>query len=217
MIRLRKKQNKKARKKLIDRKWYSDWSTHFGYISGLLTIIGLVYGVISYHQTVKPLVDEKKLSEQIAELEVQNNDINDENLFLSETKTNLNKELLKLELKKENLENELQSKEGQLLKLQDEVHMANADAYMTPIIYEFLYSSVFSGENEKSVKKETLEELSKLSNDTSITVSQRSTLNTLINFVNEKLNQNSNYDDLLDYRVYIYDQKLKEMGIGGGE
>ncbi|RST76167.1 hypothetical protein D4T97_005125 [Siminovitchia acidinfaciens] len=212
MIKLGKKQQKKGRKKLIEQKWYRDWSVHFSYIFGVLTIIGLVYGIVSYHQTVKPLVDEKKLKGQVARLEEQNNELNNHNDFLLGEKSNLEKDLSKLEKRKIALENELQNKEEHLLEMQDEIIIANADAYMSPIFHNLLYNSVTSGDINQNVKDITLEKLNELSSSLDITKTQRATLDTLTKFVNEELDQNSDYNDLLGYRVYIYEQKLKDMG-----
>lgn len=197
------------RRRLIEFEWYKEWSVHLGYICGILTVIGLVYGIVSYHQTVKPLVDEKKLKTEIEELEVQNSDLIGENLLLGETKDDLNKELSDLVTKRDHLEGELQNKEEQLDKLAEEVNIANADAFMTPIIYSFLLSSVYPSEYKVNIKEETLKELAELSENTSLTNSQENTLNSLINFVNEEISPDSTYNDLLRYRIYFFEQNLK--------
>ena len=205
--------NNKRNAKFAERQWYKTFALHFGVISGFLTILGLIYGIISYHQTVKPLVDEKNLKEQIKYLDKKNNDLDYNNIILTKQKSILEKDLDKLEKKKDNLENDLQKKEEKLIELQDEIIMANADAYMSPIYNDFLFKSIYLDDSNLNIKEVTLNKLQELSSESGISETQSKTLHILRDFTNEELNKSSDYNDLLNYRIYIFTQQLNEKGI----
>ncbi|MFG6494365.1 hypothetical protein P8610_03350 [Fictibacillus sp. UD] len=197
----------KQKKKLIDQEWYRNSVTHFSVISGFLTVIGLVYGIISYHQTVKPLVDEKKLKGEIETLETHNNQLTDQTNDLKLTKTNLQNDLTELQTKKEKTQGQLEDKEKQLLDMQNEMIMAHADAYMSPIIYDLLYRSARS--EKLNVKEMTLEELDNKLKNSADSKTQKDVINLLKKFTNENIKKDSDFSQLFNYKLYIYEHKLK--------
>lgn len=156
-----------------------------------------------YHQTVKPLVDDKKLKEQIAHLQIQTGNLISTNELLSQEKLNIERSLESLNLRRETLEEDLQNKEKKLLNLKDEVITANAYAIMSPIISNLMYSHTFnSGVEHENVRDETLKELNNKLND-NISETQRETIDILKEYVDEKIDDYSFYSDLFGYRVYI--------------
>lgn len=207
-----KKQGRKKRTPLIEKERYLNFATHVSVWSGFLTVIGLGYGILSYHQTVKPLVDEKKLKEQVGMLENHNEQLINDKVILSEEKSKIETDLAELQKKRDEIQKELQVKDEELSKKEDEIIMANAGNYITPIIYEYMYSSVYN-ETNQNVKETTLAKLQELLSDTNMNESQKKSINILVDFVNEELDESSDYSDLLGYRVYIYDRKLKDMGV----
>ncbi|REK69420.1 hypothetical protein [Paenibacillus paeoniae] len=200
------------KKKLVERQWYQNFAIHFSVFAGVITLFGLIIAVFSYYQTVKPVIDELKLKQQVVSLSDENDNLLYTNDIIKEEMATLEKELSVLNSRRENLEIELQKKEELLSQMQDEIIMANADAYMSPIITELLYNSVISKENEQNIKEITLEKLYKIEKVSSISESQSKALDLLLEFVNTNINNYSEYNDLLGYRVYIFEQKLKDMG-----
>lgn len=191
------------------KQYYYSFSVHFGYICGVLTIIGLIYGIVSYNQTVKPLVDEKKLKEQISMLEENTKSLLKTNESLDKVKSELEAELSNLQHRKSEVEVELQANEEHLKKLQDEVIMANADGFMAPIINDFLFDYVYPNGSNNNLKEKTLEKLDKLMSSSN-TETQNKTINLLKAYVNEEIDQSSKFSELYGYKVYITSQQLKK-------
>lgn len=202
---------KKNRRKLAELEWYKSFSMHFSVFCGVLTIIGLIVGVYSYYKTIKPYLDLKNLEDKVEVLENENKELTDSNFMLKNKKDALQKENSQLESKRDQLSDELTKKEDFLVQMKDEIITAQADAFMSPIIYQSMYNSIYSSKSTETVKQFTLKQLKEYSKENDINENKIETLRQLSNFVNEKLNDNSNFGDLLGYRVYLYEKKLSEF------
>lgn len=201
----------KRRGKLIEREKYKNFAVHFGIISGILTIIGLLYGIISYYQTVKPYIDEKKLKTEIINLEENKKVLLNENKKLVSNNENLISEKVILEKdlldKKEyikKIEGEISIKEEQYGELENIAALSFANDMMQPIVYSAALS-----DGKKDIQSMALERLEKQKTyyDSEI---QLEVLNMLISFVKTEITKNSSAEDLNNYITYIYQEFIFE-------
>lgn len=179
---------------------YKKFAVHFGVISGLLTIIGLAYGLLSYYQTVKPLIDLDKLETEIDELTSQKVIITSELSKLKEELSYTKEELVDYKEQKNELESKFSTLETNYKELQSETYIAYADKIMFDIIRQVIDDEIYG--NKLDMKTTVLEELDK-SKIYSSTENEMYIISLLEEFVTENIKSNSTTNDLIGYITFI--------------
>lgn len=179
---------------------YKKFAAHFGVISGLLTIIGLAYGLLSYYQTVKPLIDLDKLESQVDELTSQKSIITSEILKLREELSYTKEELDDNKEQKFELESKLASLETNYNELQSETYNVYADKIMFDIIRPIIDDEI-SGK-KIDMKLTVLDELDKNKTSAS-TENELYIISLLEEFVKENIKSDSTTNDLIRYIFFI--------------
>ena len=203
---------KEKRTKLANKEGYRVFSMHFGVFCGVLTILGLAIGIYSYYKTIKPVLDFENLKIEVSLLGKEKDELSGKIITLNWENTVLQKETNILEAKSEQLTSDLAERENLLTELEDEVLYAQADAYMSPIIYRSIMNSVYISEDEVTVKDFALEELNGYS-ERELSKNKEKVLILLKQFIEDEITSTSNHTDLLGYHVYMIESKYKEMDI----
>lgn len=204
---------KVSKKKFYQQEWYKDFAIHFGYICGLLTIVGLIYGIVSYHQTVAPVINKEKLNKEISILTIEKETLSSEKEKLIEQKQLLEEEKKNLVKKNEELENENKDNNDILKDLEYETYLVNTELIMGSIVNSAIQDYTSYNKTERNQKKEALEELNSLLTAENITKSEKEAIHVLIAFVNENIDKDSTYKDLLDYYMYVIQNYKKNETI----
>lgn len=176
----------------------------FGILCGFLTVVGLYYGIISYHQTVKPEYDFRNLRAEVAELKEEKEILEGEVDYYTRSIKVLEQENLAIINENTEAKEELLELTTSIDQMGIELLDTNFYNYVNKIVIN--NRSSYEDENAYVNVEKFIEQEKERS---SVTESQKRAIDIIEMYLKENLNETSNYDDFMEIFHYYLEYKFE--------